>query len=221
MPSAGVGLPVVVRWRMGSDTTVASSGWRIDDVTIGSPPACGGSAPTLNSAGAVSRKAHNTSPTPTDYDVPLPLVPFTGAVGIEPRSGPVAGAHTIVVNFTNPVSVSSTAVTTGTGSATASVAGNVVTVNLTGVTDVQRMAVTLMGVSDGANLGNVQVPMGLLQGDVNGSGGVNTTDISQTKSAASLGTVNSGNFRSDVNVGGTINTTDVGIVKSRAGTQLP
>ena len=39
----------------------------------------------------------------------------------------------------------------GTGSATFSVASNVVTINLTGVTNAQRLGVTLSSVNDGAN----------------------------------------------------------------------
>ncbi|MGI8435373.1 MAG: dockerin type I domain-containing protein [Chthoniobacterales bacterium] len=62
--------------------------------------------------------------------------------------------------------------------------------------------------------------MSVLVGDVNGIGGVNSTDVSQTKTATSQ-TVSSANFRADVNATGVVNATDVSIVKAHAGTQLP
>ena len=127
----------------------------------------------------------------------------------------------IVVTFANPVTVSSVSVTNGTGSvASFAVAGNVVTVNLTGVTDVQRLGVTLRGVCDGTNQGDVLIPMGVLGGDTNASTTVTAADVGQTK-AQSGNTANAGNFRTDVNGSGSISAADVGLVKSKSGTQLP
>jgi hypothetical protein len=219
MPPSGVGQPVQLRWRMGSDSTIGRTGWRVDDVAIGSPPACGGSAPVVNSA--FSRKIHGAAGT---FDMPLPLVPLTGAIGMEPRTGPVAGEYQIVVNFANPVSVSGANVSTGTGSATSSAAGNVVTINLTGVTDRQRLEVTLSGVSDGANVGAVRIPMGLLSGDASGNGTVSGSDISQVKSATAAGTVSgppTNTYRSDMNANGAVNASDVSVAKARSGNTLP
>jgi len=176
---------------------------------------CNSTAPLPT--GAVSRKVHGATG-PFDIDL-LPLVPVTGASGIEPRQGPVAGEHQIVLNFPSAVTVGGVAVSTGTGSATSSVAGSVVTINLTGVTDVQRIGVTLSSVNDGANLGSVIVPMRMLIGDVNQSGGVSATDISITKS--SVGATTPGNFRADAAVNGSINSSDIGLVKSRSGSNLP
>jgi hypothetical protein len=52
------------------------------------------------------------------------------------------------------------------------------------------------------------VRIGLLPGDTNGSGGVNASDIGQTK-AVSGQTVSASNFRQDVNIsGGSINASD-------------
>jgi hypothetical protein len=201
---------------MGSDTTVAKTGWRIDNVSVATQ-ICGGTAPAVNSA--VSRKTHAAAGI---FDVNLPLnVPFTGAIGIEPRTGAVAGAHQMVVTFANPVSVGGVAVTSGTGTAAFTVAGAAVTIDLTGVTDVQRLGVTLSNVTSGANIGNVLVPMGVLAGDVGGNASVTGSDVSQAKAAASSGVVNGSSFRSDVNSNGTINATDVSIVKSKSGTTLP
>ena len=95
------------------------------------------------------------------------------------------------------------------------------TVNLTGVTDAQRIGVTLSNVSDGSNLGNVLVPMGVLNGDTNGSGGVSGSDVTQTKAAVSSGVLTGANFRTDVNVSGTLTSSDIAIVKSKSGGILP
>ena len=45
-----------------------------------------------------------------------------------------------------------------------------ITVDLTGVSNAQKIVLTLFGVSDGNNTGNVAIPMGLLLGDTNGNG---------------------------------------------------
>jgi hypothetical protein len=165
---------------------------------------------------AVSRKVHGTG----TFDINLPRVGIGGAVGIECRTGAVAGAHQIVVTFAHPVTVGGVSVTSGTGSATFGVAGAVVTINLTGVTNDQRLGVTLTNVNDGIGSGDVMVPMGVLSGDTTGSGSVNATDVSQTKLQSGQAVTGS-NFRTDVNTNGSINATDVSAVKLRSGTALP
>jgi len=164
---------------------------------------------------AFSRKVHGEAGT---FDVPLPL---TGNVGIECRSGGATNDYQMIINFVTSVTVGDAAVTSGTGSVSSfSVSGSQVTVNLTGVTNVQRITVTLFNVNDGTHMGNVPVSMGVLVGDVNGSTGVNSTDVALTKSQVGMA-VNSSNFREDVNTSGTISSTDVAIVKSDVGTSLP
>jgi Dockerin type I domain len=217
LPAAAVGQTVQFQWRQGSDNSVAPTnpGSRIDTITLSSN-VCGGSAPVPTSA--LSRKAHGAAGT---FDIPLPFVALTGAIGIEDRTGPVSGAHQIVVTFPSAVTAGGVAVTTGTGAAAFTVAGAVVTINLTGVTDVQRLGVTLSNVSDGTNLGSVLVPIGIVLGDTNGNGQVTATDVSQTKANAAVGTVTAATFRTDVNVSGTIDASDMSMVKGRAGAVLP
>jgi hypothetical protein len=164
---------------------------------------------------AFSRKAHGAAGT---FDVPLPL---TGNVGIECRSGGGTNDYQMIINFATSVTVGSASVTSGTGSVSSfSVSGSQVTVNLTGVTNVQRITVTLFNVNDGTHMGNVPVSMGVLVGDVNGNAAVNSSDVSLTKSQAGQ-PVTMSNFREDVNVNGTISSTDVALVKSKVGTALP
>jgi hypothetical protein len=164
---------------------------------------------------AVSRKTHTGV---GDFDVPLPLI---GTHGIECRTGGASGVYKVVVTFPLPVTVSSVGVTSGTGSVSSTtVAGNQVTVNLTGVTNAQVITITLFGVNDGTNAGDVSVPMSVLLGDTSANGSVNSSDISQTKvqsgTAASMS-----NFREDVTINGLINSSDVSTVKVQSGTALP
>jgi hypothetical protein len=164
---------------------------------------------------AFSRKTHGAAGT---FDVPLPL---TGNVGIECRSGGVTNDYQMIINFATSVTVGSASVTSGTGSVSSfSVSGSQVTVNLTGVTNVQRITVTLFNVNDGTHMGNVPLSMGVLVGDVNGNAVVNASDVSLTKAQVGQA-VGMSNFREDVNASGTITATDVAIVKSDVGTALP
>ena len=162
-----------------------------------------------------SRKTHGAAGT---FDVPLPL---TGNVGIECRSGGATNDYQMIINFATAVTVGSASVTSGTGSVSSfTVSGPQVTVNLTGVTNVQRITVTLFNVNDGTHMGNVPVSMGVLVGDVNGNALVNASDVSLTKSQVGV-PVSSSNFREDVNANGVINSVDVALVKARVGTALP
>ena len=178
--------------------------------------------------GVVSRKTHGGSAGTFDVDLKPP------AVGIECRTGGATGDHTLVVSFALPVTVAGNGtvkaqVTSGVGQVGSggTANGNAVTVNgatvtvpLTNVANAQRLSVSLFGVSDGTNSGNVVIPIGVLLGDTNADGSVNSSDIGQTKSQ-SFHTVVQGNFREDVNIDGSINSSDIGLVKSKSFTALP
>jgi hypothetical protein len=162
---------------------------------------------------AFSRKVHGGAGT---FDIPLPL---TGNVGVECRVGPT---YQMIIDFPNSVTVQSASVTSGTGMVS-SFSGSgtpTITVNLTGVIDVQRITVTLHNVNDGMHTGDVPVSMGVLVGDVNGNGSVNATDVALTKSQVG-NAVSGSNFREDVNANGLINSVDVALVKSDVGHALP
>jgi len=164
---------------------------------------------------AVSRKVHGAAGT---FDVPLPL---TGAPGVECRSS--GGAHSIVFTFNNAVATGNATVTSGTGTvANSTISGSTMTVNLTGVTDMQQLTVKLSGVTSTAAqaMPDTSVIMNVLAGDINGSTSVSATDVGQVKSQASL-PVDATNFRSDVVVSGTINASDIGMVKANTGHTLP
>src|SRR5258708_4170076 len=158
---------------------------------------------------AFSRKTHGAAGT---FDIPLPL---TGNVGIECRSGGATNDYQMIINFATSVTVGSVSVTSGTGSVSSfSVNGPQVTVNLTGVTNVQRITVTLMNVNDGTHMGNVPLSMGVLIGDVNGNATVNASDVSLTKSQVGQA-ISSSNFPEDVYANDLINSVDVAVSKSK------
>jgi hypothetical protein len=96
------------------------------------------------------------------------------------------------------------------------------TVNLTGVTDVQQLAVALNNVTDS----NAQVlpstvtTVKFLVGDVGGNSAVSASDVGQVK-AESGNAVTASNFRADINVSGSIGASDIGQVKASAGNTLP
>jgi glucose/arabinose dehydrogenase len=188
--------------------------------TIGSG---GASPPTPLSA--ISRKVHGQAGT---FDIHLPL---TGNPGIECRSGGDTGDYQVVITFANPVTVNGNFqadVVAGTGSVGISgvanggvvtVNGAVVTVPLTNVANAQRIAITLFDVHQGANAGDVTIPIDFLVGDSIGNRVVNASDVSQVKSG--LGQiVNGSNFRRDVTANGAINSSDITLVKSKSGTGI-
>src|SRR3984893_12717623 len=109
---------------------------------------------------AVSRKTHNTYPTPMPFDVALPLV---GTAGIECRTGCATNDHQMVVTFPRAVTFTGASFTSGTGtvaSTSTSTDGKMVTINLTGVTNAQTITVTLNGVNDGITTNDVNIGMG-------------------------------------------------------------
>jgi hypothetical protein len=183
-----------------------------DDVQAGPVSCASFSVPPPT--GAVSRKTHGSAGT---FDINLPL---SGNVGIECRTGGTpTGNHTIVVTFPTAISAVASATCAG-NAATTSISGNQVTVNCTGVPNAQTVAINLTGVSDGINVGNVSIPMGVLLGDVNASRRVDSTDVFQVRQQ-SLQNANSSNFRMDVDKSGRIDSTDVFITRQQSLTALP
>jgi YVTN family beta-propeller protein len=136
----------------------------------------------------VSRMTHGSAGM---LDVNLPLI---GTRGVESRNSASLGAgnYTLIFTFPNNLtSVANASVTTGTGSVSTSSIGpnpNQYTVNLSGVSDQQYIVITLHTVQDSAgDSGDVVGPqMGVLIGDTNADGLVNSGDISQTKSQSGI-----------------------------------
>ena len=175
-----------------------------------------------NTTGLQTRRRPLISPVPLNCT----------SVGIECRrntgndtTGPNVGHdHQVLVTFSSNVTVNSAeAVNDITGfigaGVNSSVSGNVVTLNLFSVPNPIRLSINLR-VSDGTNTGLVSIPMGVLLGDVNQSGRVDTADVSLVRQQT-LQTVGSSNFREDINVSGRIDATDVSIARQQTLTSLP
>ena len=100
-------------------------------------------------------------------------LPLSGEPGVECRNS--NGRHTFVFTFSTDVVSGSAIVTGGTGSVFGNpiFSGNTMTVNLTGVTDVQKITVTLSDVTSSASqvLPDTSVSANMLIGDT-------TADIS-------------------------------------------
>lgn len=158
--------------------------------------------PPVAAVGAVSRKTHVSAGA---FDVPLPL---TGSPGIECRSGGGSGNHQVIVTFAKPVIITNASITAGTDSvSSSSVNGSQVTLNLTGVTNAQRLTLKLIGVNDGTTTNDVAIPMAVLAGDTTGDGTVNSADVSQVKSQSGQSVAGT-NFREDLTVDGSINSAE-------------
>jgi hypothetical protein len=163
----------------------------------------------------VSRKTHGNGLT---FDVDLPL---SGDIGIECRKGQGANSdeHQVVITFPIPVSVGSASVSDG-SVATVLTSGNQVFVNLTGVPNARRITIFLNNVNDGRNVANVTIPMGVLLGDVNGSGRVDSGDVFLVRQQT-LQDASSSNFRTDLNISGRVDSGDVFTARQQTLTSLP
>jgi uncharacterized delta-60 repeat protein len=175
-----------------------------------------GSSGSLSITSAVSRKTHGGA---GSFDISLPLI---GEPGLESRSA--GDSQTLVFSFSSDVVSGSASVTAGTGSVSGSpiFAGNTMTVNLTGVTDVQKITVTLTDVtsSDSQVLPDTSVSMNVLIGDATADKTVNNSDVRLTRGQVGIA-VTALNFREDVNVNGSISTADVRLVRAALGHSLP
>jgi len=177
-------------------------------------PLPSGPVPVPVPTSVVSRKSHGSAGT---FDIALPP---TGSLGIESRNGPSTGQHQVIFNFASPVTVSGASLSSGTGSVSSfSVNSTQVTVNLTGVANVQIINIKLTNVNDGTNVGEVIVPMGVLLGDTNGDRFVNSGDSVQTRNRAGQLT-DATNFRSDANSDGLVNSGDSTIVRANSGSGI-
>jgi hypothetical protein len=169
-----------------------------------------------------SRMTHGTAGT---FDVNLPL---SGRRGVECRSSSSLGAgnYTMIFTFVNPVvSVDGANISSGIASVSSTALGpnaNQFTVNLSNVNDQQYISVALINAKDSSGaIGTVAGPqMGVLTGDVDSSGRVDSTDVFQVRQNT-LQNANSSNFRTDVNATGRVDSTDVFVTRQDTLTALP
>jgi hypothetical protein len=154
------------------------------------------------------------------FKIPLPI---NGESGIEDRSGQPGGTYTITMTFNeNIASVARASASCGKVAST-SIDGATLTVNLTKVScNASHITVTANDVKDsaGISLDDACLTVGLLLGDVNGDGVVDSADLDIVNSQIGQPT-NGENFRSDINNDGVINNTDLQTVTRQQGTRLP
>src|SRR6267378_1167454 len=176
--------------------------------------------PVVQLVSVVSRKVHGSAGT---FDINLPP---TGTRGVECRSGGTNGDYTLVFSFANTLTSVASANVSGMGSVSSSTIDNNdphnYIVNLTGVTNAQVITVSLTNVTDSVGNFSSAVPasMGVLVGDVDASGRVDSTDVFQVRQQT-LQITNSSNFRMDIDESGRIDSTDVFIVRQQTLTALP
>jgi len=157
-----------------------------------------------------------------NFDIDLPL---TGMPGIECRSGGADGNFQITLTFNNPIaSVDDVAASCGIVQKVRRHASDPhrLLVRLTETCNAQYLILTLTNVHDdqGNTLPSAKVTAGLLLGDINGDGVVDSTDADQT--ALDQGQTTDGdNFREDINSNGRIDAIDFALVSSELGTMLP
>ena len=167
----------------------------------------------LSSAASVKPQSSQT------FGIPLPL---TGAPGVECRSSR-GGTETLLFTFSDNVASGSANLTSGTGRVTStSFSGHTMTVNLRQVADVQKITVTLSGVTSSTSqvLADTAVSMNVLGGDVNADKVVDANDVSLVR--AQVGQpLTSANFRNDVRTDGAINQGDARAVRGALGHNLP
>jgi hypothetical protein len=178
----------------------------------------------------VSRKMHGTV---GNFNIDLPL---SGTRGIECRAAGhlpngATGDHQLVFTFaTELTSVAGAAVTShNPANATGSVLSSMIdstdrhnyVLNLTNVSNAQYLIVTLNGVVIPNATGNVVGPqMGVLVGDIDASGRVDSTDVFRVRQN-SLQNPNASTFRSDADARGRIDSTDVFVTRQQSLTALP
>ena len=173
-------------------------------------PQCTVPTPPLLSVS--SRKVHAAAGT---FDIPLPQ---TGTRGVECRSSGANGDFTIVFTFANPVVACGTSPN---GTVQPGLTTTECVVQMSGVPNAQYATAALNGVvDDHANQGNVSATFGILLGDVNGSGRVDSGDVSLVRQQT-LQTVVATNSRDDINTTGRIDAGDVSIARQQALTALP
>jgi hypothetical protein len=171
----------------------------------------------------VSAKSELTHGSAGQFDIDLPL--YAGATGpgrgVECRSAS-GGGYTIIFNFTNSITaVGGVTSSCGVPAVQIGADNHQVLVSLTaGACNAQYITIQLNNVSDGTHTISPSVTFGLLIGDTNGNGSVNSSDVAQTKAQSGMAACPP-NFREDVNGDGIINSSDVALVKSKSGTSLP
>ena len=150
-----------------------------------------------------------------DFDLAVDTTLVAPNITVEPRA--IGAGHTIVFQFSGPITTPGIASVSPVGVASAAMLGNDVVVTLTAIPDNQRVTVSLAKVN---GVKPAQASIGFLVGDVNNSQSVNSSDISSVKARSGQATT-AANFKYDLNASGAINSSDISAVKARSGSVIP
>ena len=178
--------------------------------------------PGIQLLSITSQKTHGSAGT---FGINVPL----DGSAIECRTpgalpGGAAGDYQLVFDFANNVSSVGSVAVAGAGNPTASgsVLGGNYVVNLSGITNAQKIVVTLTNVMDSAgnNLPSLTAVMGVLIGDVNASKRTDAGDVTQVRNRT-VTIPDATTFRFDVNNSGRIDAGDVTTTRNATVTVLP
>jgi regulation of enolase protein 1 (concanavalin A-like superfamily) len=162
---------------------------------------------------AASRKTHGSRGA---FDLPLSRSAEGAAATVEPRIG---GPTTLRFTFSEPVAAEDGALDAGEflianadfGSAVFDATGTVLTLTLTGVRDRSVVSVLMAGIADPSGntlVGDVDVSIRALAGDVNGNGVVNAIDLLMVRRSL-FRPAGAESFLADLDADGSIDSVDL------------
>jgi hypothetical protein len=184
----------------------------VSSVLVG-PPAPVVPTPIPNLVSVVSVKSHGGTP----YSFPLPP---SGTPGVECRQ--TNGTLQLVFTFDQPMVSGTVTIEDGdagiVGEPTFS--SDTMTVNLSGVTDMQHLTITASDLN--GTTGTATVVFGILRGDVDGDGKVTSADAAMIRSATGTQTGQAAfNPRCDLNGDGSVTSKDAALERNVMNHQLP
>ena len=168
-----------------------------------------------------SRKMHGSGGPIFNVNLPTILNP-----GVECRSAGANNSYTLIYTFDRAVSDADGATLgQGTGNPPTVSPGpgpKQLTVNLTGITNIQHLIVALNGIHDtqGGTLPSVSSRMDVLIGDANASRNVDSADVTLVQRQNNRA-VSASNFPMDINASGNIDSADVTLVQRQNQKRLP
>jgi hypothetical protein len=189
-----------------------TAGSQFHDFSMGVNGSVNGGGGGLTLTSAASRKSHQAA---GKFNIDLP----SDGSGIENRQGDGSKRQLVVFTFSEPVDSISGATTDCGTIETTSISGNSVSVQYIGKCNTHTVTVTVSDVTSGGDsLPSASVTYGILQGDVNADGVVDTSDVMAINH--NQGPTTSSNFRYDVTCDGFVNHGDTNVANALLGTSL-
>lgn len=214
-------IPPKSGWDLSTNTSSSALGISNGDLIVGTGVYNGAvhayaMVPVFKLLSGISLLAHGSTG--------LRAIPFnlSGTPAVECRRK-ADGKYFLRLYFSSFFGAGGAAITTNVGTLTSILSGNrALELEVAGVPDQQTLTITMTNLTDvfGQVLPTTAVSLRFLHGDVNGSSGVNATDISQIKGQSGV-PVTEANFRSDLDASGAIGATDISQAKANSGHTIP